>query len=181
MKFSIQRKQLKALSRFSAIKDVRYYLCGIHVVQNNRGTYLESTNGHILGRLLIDETPVNGENSVIIPNDALKTLFGTAKQGNETLHFTVDGIKITVIQPDNSTMQFSAFDYLSDVLDIEYIVNSKKEYLGARILVAFGGPNIWINTRTKQVEGYWWGDSSILSYENDAMDLDSALSELYNC
>ena len=76
---------------------------------------------------------------------------------------------------------FSAFDYLQDALDIEYIVNSQKEYLGARVLVAFGGPNIWINTRTKQVEGYWWGDSSILSYENDAMDLDSALSELYNC
>jgi hypothetical protein len=76
---------------------------------------------------------------------------------------------------------YSAFDYLSDVLDIEYIVNSKKEYLGARVLVAFGGPNIWINTRTKQVEGYWWGDSYIMSYYSDAMDLDSALSELYNC
>lgn len=76
---------------------------------------------------------------------------------------------------------YSAFDYLSDVLDIEYTVSSKKEYLGARVLVAFGGPNIWINTRTKQVEGYWWGDSCIMSYENDAMDLDSALSELYNC
>lgn len=75
----------------------------------------------------------------------------------------------------------TAFDYLSDVLDIEYIVNSKKEYLGARVLVAFGGPNIWINTRTKQVEGYWWGDSCIMSYESDAMDIDSALSELYNC
>ena len=75
---------------------------------------------------------------------------------------------------------FSAFDYLQDVLDIEYIINSKKEYLGARILVAFGGPNIWINTRTKQVEGYWWGDSCVMSYDNDEMDLDGALSELYN-
>jgi hypothetical protein len=76
---------------------------------------------------------------------------------------------------------YSAFDYLQDALDIEYIVNSKREYLGARVLVAFGGPNIWINTRTKQVEGYWWGDSCVMSYNTDAMDLDSALSELYNC
>ena len=75
----------------------------------------------------------------------------------------------------------TAFDYLQDVLDIEYIVNSKKEYLGARVLVAFGGPNIWINTRTKQVEGYWWGDSCIMSYDKDEMDIDGALSELYNC
>jgi hypothetical protein len=34
----------------------------------------------------------------------------------------------------------SAFDYLTDALDIEYIVSSKGEYLGARVLVAFGGP-----------------------------------------
>ena len=59
----------------------------------------------------------------------------------------------------------SAFDYLQDALDIEYIVNGKREVLGARILVAFGGPNIWINTRTKQVEGYWWGDKCIMSYD----------------
>jgi len=77
--------------------------------------------------------------------------------------------------------EFSAFDYLRDVLDIEYIVSRNKEYLGARVLVAFGGPNIWINTRTKQVEGYWWGDSCIMSYDEDAMDLDGALQELYNC
>lgn len=75
----------------------------------------------------------------------------------------------------------SGFDYLSEVLDIEYICNSKKEYLGARILVAFGGPNIWINTRTEQVEGYWWGSKCIWGYSGDAMGLDDALSELFNC
>jgi len=75
----------------------------------------------------------------------------------------------------------SGFEYLSDALDIEYVVNSKGEYLGARVLVAFGGPNIWINTRTKQVEGYWWGDSCILGYGNDEMDIDGALEELWNC
>jgi hypothetical protein len=73
------------------------------------------------------------------------------------------------------------YEYLQDVLDIEYIVNSKGEYLGARVLVAFGGPNIWINTRTKQVEGYWWGDSCLMSYSNDEMGLDEALSELWSC
>lgn len=77
--------------------------------------------------------------------------------------------------------EFSAFDYLQDALDIEYIVNSKREYLGARILVAFGGPNIWINTRTKQVEGYWWGDSCVMSYGNDEMNIDEAVGDLWNC
>jgi hypothetical protein len=72
---------------------------------------------------------------------------------------------------------FSAFDYLQDALDIEYIVNSKGDYLGARVLVTFGGPNIWVNTRTNTVEGHWWGDSASASF-TDNIDLDDALSEL---
>ena len=75
----------------------------------------------------------------------------------------------------------SGFDYLQDALDIEYIVSSSKKYLGARVLVAFGGPNIWINTRTKQVEGYWAGDSCILRYYDDAMCFDETLEELFQC
>jgi len=110
MKFTVLRKQLKALSRFSAIKDIRYYLQGIHVVQNNRGTYLESTNGHILGRLLIDETPCETQSSVIIPNDAIKTLAATGKKGDETLFFTVEGAKITVIGMDSTTYTFGALE-----------------------------------------------------------------------
>ena len=74
----------------------------------------------------------------------------------------------------------SAFDYLQDALDIEYIVNSKAEYLGARVLVAFGGPNIWINTRTKTVEGAWWSDRADASF-TDNIGLDDALSEFWTC
>lgn len=76
--------------------------------------------------------------------------------------------------------EMSAFDYLQGALDIEYIVNSKGEYLGARVLVAFGGPNIWINTRTNTVEGYWWDESARASFE-DGIGLDEALSELWAC
>ena len=72
------------------------------------------------------------------------------------------------------------FDYLQDALDIEYIVNSKREYLGARVLVAFGGPNIWINTRTKLVEGYWWGEYAKASFD-DGIGLDEALNTLWSC
>ena len=74
----------------------------------------------------------------------------------------------------------TAFDYLQDALDIEYIVNGKGEYLGARVLVAFGGPNIWINTRTGTVEGAWWSDRAEASF-TDNIGLDDALSELWAC
>jgi len=76
--------------------------------------------------------------------------------------------------------EFSAFDYLQDALDIQYIVNGEREYLGARVLVAFGGPNIWVNTLTKTVEGYWWSDSATASFQ-DNLGLDDALETLWNC
>lgn len=80
----------------------------------------------------------------------------------------------------DSEGEFSAFDYLQDALDIEYIVNSKREFLGARVLVAFGGPNIWINTHTNTVEGAWWSDRATATFD-DNLGLNDALEELYSC
>lgn len=76
--------------------------------------------------------------------------------------------------------EVSAFGYLQDALDIEYIIGSDGSYRGARVLVAFGGPNIWINTKTNMVEGSWWNDSHNESF-NDELGLDEVLEELYNC
>ena len=79
------------------------------------------------------------------------------------------------------TDSISGFDYLTDALDIQYIVNSNKEYLGARVLVAFGGPNIWIDTLNNRVEGAWWSDKATVYYNHDLMDIDDALRELWEC
>lgn len=75
----------------------------------------------------------------------------------------------------------SGFDYISDVLDVNWILDSNREFKGARLLVAFGGPNIWINTDTQTVEGHCWGDSFTASYNSDAMDIEGACSEWFNC
>jgi hypothetical protein len=91
-----------------------------------------------------------------------------------------DGTALTAGLENEDGEQCSAFDYLQDALDIEYIVNGKGEYLGARVLVAFGGPNIWINTRTNTVEGAWWSERADASF-TDNIGLDEALSELWNC
>jgi hypothetical protein len=75
----------------------------------------------------------------------------------------------------------SGYDYLSDALDINYIISSHKEYLGAEVLVAFGGPNIYINTKSMTISGYWGNDRVVVSYYSDAMGIDDALEELYSC
>ena len=83
---------------------------------------------------------------------------------------------------DDIDQTMNGYDYLSDVLDIEYIVGADKTtLLGARIMVTFGGPTIWINTRTKQVEGGWWGESVTRAYHSDAMDLEGTVEELFAC
>ena len=74
-----------------------------------------------------------------------------------------------------------AWDYIKDALDVEYTVSGKKDYLGASILVAFGGPNITINTRKQQVEAHWWGESCVMSYFTDAMDISGTCEELFDC
>lgn len=73
-----------------------------------------------------------------------------------------------------------AMDWLEGVLDIEYIVTGKKEYLGARVLVAFGGPNIWVDTRRGIVEGHWWGKYAEAPFK-DNIGLDDALQCLWAC
>ena len=47
--------------------------------------------------------------------------------------------------------------------------------------MAFGGPNIWINTQKQMVEGYWWSASEFAYYHDDQLYLDERLEEIYNC
>lgn len=110
MKFSIKRKELKALSRFSADKDVRFYLCGVCVTQDQHGTFVEATDGHKLGRLRISCEP-KPPARVIIGSADIDKIKGTKKQADDWLHFAVDGQKIEVLTPD-ATMVFTAVDGL---------------------------------------------------------------------
>ena len=54
--------------------------------------------------------------------------------------------------------QETALDWMEDVYDVRYIVDSEKRYLGCELMVAGGGPTICVNVFTKYVEGYWAGD-----------------------
>ena len=49
-------------------------------------------------------------------------------------------------------------DYFDDFYDVNYIVGSDKKYKACRVLVAFGGPNIYIDTWNCQVQLEWWGE-----------------------
>ena len=73
-----------------------------------------------------------------------------------------------------------AWDYIEDVLDIQYVVSGECEYLGAQITVGWGGPNIYIHTRSCTVKGYWGSDQAQWGYL-DNIGLDDVCEELYQC
>lgn len=73
----------------------------------------------------------------------------------------------------------SAYEWLEDALDWNYIISRSGDFLGAEILVAFGGPNIWVNTKEKQVDGYWGGEHFSASYI-DELGIEDAMEEYYD-
>lgn len=78
--------------------------------------------------------------------------------------------------------QVSMFDWLEDVLDFDYIIDSNKQYKAARIMVACGGPSIYVDTWNESVNLYWWTDRASYSLSREAcIALDKAMEELYNC
>lgn len=69
-----------------------------------------------------------------------------------------------------------------DVYDIAYTVGSNKEYRSVRLMVACGGPNIFIDTKTGRVELYWWNekaDAYIPTYIVE--EIDFIWEEYFNC
>jgi hypothetical protein len=70
--------------------------------------------------------------------------------------------------------------FMDHVYDIRYIVDREKRYMGAELMVAGGGPTIWVNLYTKEVEGYWGTDRVQWAFQ-DNLGLDDYCEEMYGC
>ena len=77
--------------------------------------------------------------------------------------------------------QLSMWDFLTDVYDVEYRVSSDKEYRSVRVMVACGGPNIYIDTASAMVKLYWWTEYAEFPLSYDARDaIDEWAEEYWN-
>ena len=70
----------------------------------------------------------------------------------------------------------TAHEWMEDVYDIEWITHQNHSYKAARLLVAGGGPNIWVNLQTNSVDGYWASDKFSWGFV-DNIGLDEYLQE----
>ena len=98
----------------------------------------------------------------------------------EQLRRMVRNIADSITSPGDGdrTYPTTAYDWMEGTYDIRYYVDSSKRYLGAEIMCAGGGPTIWVNTYTKQAEGYWGGDK-VLEPFWDRLGLDDYCEEMY--
>ena len=84
-------------------------------------------------------------------------------------------------QEDGSVEQHGgASEWMEGVYDIRYIVDREKRYLGAELLVAGGGPTVWVDLWDKEVKGYWGGDRVNVPF-SDNLGLDDYCEEMYGC
>lgn len=100
MKILVQQKQLRAMLNFAAKKDVRFYLMALHFVQDQRGTIIEATDGHVCGRLLIDSTPQEPA-KVLIGTTEIKLFL--SKKGDEIVQLEVNGDDVMAYTPNAQT------------------------------------------------------------------------------
>ena len=72
----------------------------------------------------------------------------------------------------------SAGDWMEHTYDIRYYVDSRKRYLGAEIMVAGGGPTVWVDTWDNEVKGYWGSDRVTVPFA-DNLGLNDYCEEMY--
>ena len=105
----------------------------------------------------------------------------TAKRKEETceeqLRRMCRSIAMDITNPDHDQ---TAHDWMEGVYDIRYLVDREKRYMGCELMVAGGGPTIWVNTWTNEVEGYW-GSDKVLEPFIDNIGLDDYNEEMYGC
>ena len=82
------------------------------------------------------------------------------------------------IADDITKGEGDAHEWMEDVYDIEWITYQDGRYKAARLQVAGGGPSIWVNMHTHEVEGYWWGAHCKCPFV-DNLHLDEYLEELH--
>lgn len=74
----------------------------------------------------------------------------------------------------------SLWDYLNDTLDMEWIIDSNRDYKAARFWVALGGPSVWIDTEKKAVCLRWGGETAEYGLLWDTAEaVDDAAAEMW--
>jgi hypothetical protein len=81
MKIEILRSVLATALEFAATKDIRFYLCAVHIRADGGRAWVEATNGHALAVLRLPDADAAGlpDGSYLIPRDAIASIIKAIK------------------------------------------------------------------------------------------------------
>lgn len=69
-----------------------------------------------------------------------------------------------------------------EAYDIKYTVDCSKQYYGCRIMLAGGGPTVYLDTVANQIQGYWGSDEWVTNVSYDSCEaVDDYWREVYEC
>lgn len=94
-----------------------------------------------------------------------------------------DGITICPECESEDLTVSDIYTYFFDeeIFDIEYSIGGNMEFRGVRLMIACGGPNIYIDTNTKSVRLAWWSERAEYPLDYDAVEaINSYWEEYYN-
>ena len=74
------------------------------------------------------------------------------------------------------------YSYFFNVLDYEFTISSRKEFLSVKVWITLGGPNIYIDTRSGEIVGHWGSDEARVYLSNEICEeIDEIFDDIYNC
>lgn len=108
IRVTIEKRALRAIVKFAAKDDIRYYLQGVLLELGADDMRLCATNGHMLGLLRVpyadgDERPVQTGFEAIIPGDLIKGIKKPGRRDAVGLTVELDPVAGTVCLIDGET------------------------------------------------------------------------------
>ena len=77
--------------------------------------------------------------------------------------------------------EYTLCDYFYDCYDVEYRCDASGEYRSVSVMIACGGPNIYIDTALGAVCLYWWGNTAQYNIDSDTVAaIDEIFEEYFN-
>ena len=81
--------------------------------------------------------------------------------------------KMLFYPDDDGDAQYEAYS-------IRYTIDGDGRFLGVQIMLAGGGPVVWLDTYQEEIRGFWGGDKCVFII-SDFEYIDEYWEEMYRC
>lgn len=114
------KRALSAATRFSARKDIRVQLCGVHLSAENGKLKVRATDGYILHQLQTDipvaDGALEGNQAIVLPNEVADPLVGKVFPDDSEIELSLLGDSLIELKARDG----SEFSWVSSLLENRY-------------------------------------------------------------